>query len=77
GKPEHLALQVLEDQKGSGEKAGLRPVHASPNAPAVDIGVKGGDALIKNLAFTQNSEYQFIDPGTYNLEIRPAATDKA
>lgn len=77
GKLENLALKVLEDQKGSGEKAGLRAVHASPNAPAVDIGLKGGDALIKNLAFTQNSEYQFIDPGTYNLEIRPAGTDKA
>lgn len=77
GKLENLSLKVLEDKKGSGEKSGLRAVHASPNAPAVDIGIKGGEALIKNLAFSQNSEYQLIDPGTYNLEIRAAGTDKA
>ncbi|MFK3959645.1 DUF4397 domain-containing protein [Guptibacillus hwajinpoensis] len=77
GKLENLALKVLEDQKGSGEKSGLRAVHASPNAPAVDIGVKDGDPLIKNLAFSQNSDYQMVDPGTYNLEVRAAGTDKA
>ena len=77
GKLENLSLLVLEDQKGSGDKANLRAVHASPDAPPVDIAVKDGDVLLKNLAFTQASDYKTVSPGSYNLEVRPTGSDQA
>ncbi len=77
GKLDNLSLLVLEDQKGSGDTANLRAVHASPDAPPVDIAVKDGDILIKNLAFTQASDYQTVSPGSYNLEVRATGNDQA
>ena len=55
-------------------KAKVRIVHASPDAPAVDIAVKGGPVLIKNLAFKAASEYLTVDAATYDLEVRPTGT---
>ncbi len=77
GKLNNVSLLVLEDQKGSGDKASLRAIHASPDAPPVDIAVKDGDVLLKNLAFTQASEYQSLSPGSYNLEVRATGSDQA
>lgn len=53
-------------------KAHVRVVHASPDAPAVDVKVKGGPTLISNLAFGKASDYLPVDAGTYNLEVTPA-----
>jgi hypothetical protein len=53
-------------------KAHVRVIHASPDAPAVDIRVQGGPALISNLAFPNASEYLPVDAGSYNLEVTPA-----
>ncbi|KMM38978.1 DUF4397 domain-containing protein [Guptibacillus hwajinpoensis] len=75
GEVDNLSVLALEDQKGSGDKAGLRAVHASPDAPPVDIAVKDGDVLIKNLAFGQNSEYLTVSPDSYNLEVRATGSD--
>ncbi|WP_347550895.1 DUF4397 domain-containing protein [Pseudalkalibacillus hwajinpoensis] len=77
GKLANLSLLALEDQKGSGDNANIRAVHASPDAPPVDIAVKDGDALIKNLAFTQSSDYQEVAPGSYNLEVRPTGSEES
>jgi hypothetical protein len=56
-------------------KAHLRVVHASPDAPAVDVAVADGPTLIQNLAFPTASDYLPVDAGTYNLEVRPTGTD--
>ncbi len=56
-------------------KARIRAVHASPDAPAVDIAVTGGPVLIENLAFPSASDYIEVDAGTYDLEIRPTGTE--
>ena len=40
-------LAVSEDM----ENAAVRVIHASPDAPAVDVAVTGGDVLVENLAF--------------------------
>jgi hypothetical protein len=53
-------------------KAHVRVIHASPDAPAVDIRVKGGPALLSNLAFPNASDYTPVDAGTYDLEVTPA-----
>lgn len=56
-------------------KAHVRFVHASPDAPAVDVAVKGGPAIFSNVAFKGTGDYTPVDAGTYNLEVRLAGTD--
>lgn len=52
----------------------VRVIHTSPDAPAVDIALKGGDVLIANLAFPNASDYLTVPAGTVDLEVRPAGT---
>ncbi|MFN8589900.1 MAG: DUF4397 domain-containing protein [Thermomicrobiales bacterium] len=63
-------LTVTEDAAN----AAVRVIHASPDAPAVDVAVKGGDVLIANLAFPDASDYLTVPAGTYDLEVRPTGT---
>jgi hypothetical protein len=55
-------------------KAHVRVVHASPDAPAVDIAVKGGAVLVPNLAFGKDAGPLPVDAGIYDLEVRAAGT---
>lgn len=55
-------------------KAHVRFLHASPDAPAVDIAVKNGPVLFKNVAFKGVGEYLSVGAGTYDLEVRLAGT---
>lgn len=52
----------------------VRVVHASPDAPAVDIAVTGGDVLIPELAFPDSSEALTLPADSYDLEVRLAGT---
>ena len=54
--------------------ARVRIVHASPDAPAVDVAVKGGDVLVENLAFPEASDYLSVPAASYDLEVRPTGT---
>jgi hypothetical protein len=56
------------------ENAAVRVIHASPDAPAVDVAVAGGDVLIENLAFPDGSDYLMVPAGIYDLEVRPTGT---
>ncbi len=56
-------------------KAHVRFVHASPDAPAVDIAVKGGPVLFRNIPFKGVGDYLPVDAGTYDLDVRVAGTD--
>ncbi|MFN8502764.1 DUF4397 domain-containing protein [Kouleothrix sp.] len=71
-KPTILADNLAAPAAG---KAHVRVVHASPDAPAVDIKVKGGPALISNLAFPKDSGYLPVDAGSYDLTVNVAGTD--
>jgi hypothetical protein len=51
-------------------KAKVRFVHASPNAPTVDITLADGTTLFNNVAFKQASAYLEVAAGTYNLQVR-------
>lgn len=55
-------------------KAHVRFVHASPDAPAVDIAVKNGPVLFANVPFKGVGDYLPVDAGTYDLEVRVAGT---
>jgi len=53
------------------DSARVRVIHTSPDAPAVDIAVKGGDVLIPSLAFPNASDYLVVPAASYDLEVRP------
>jgi hypothetical protein len=67
---------VFEDNNAApaAGKAHVRVIHASPDAPAVDIAVKGGPVLFSNLAFPNAAGPSPVDAGTYDLEVRAAGT---
>jgi hypothetical protein len=54
--------------------ARIRVIHASPDAPAVDVALAGGDVLISGLAFPDASEYLQVPAGTYDFEVRASGT---
>src|SRR5690606_34390944 len=58
----------------SADTARVRVIHASPDAPAVDVAVTGGDVLISGLAFPSASDALEVPAGVYDLEVRPAGT---
>jgi hypothetical protein len=67
---------ILMDMNGpiSTNKAWVRFVHASPDAPAVDIALAGGAVLFSNIAFKGVGSYLEVDAGTYDLEVRLTGT---
>lgn len=58
---------------GSG-KASLRFVHVSPNAPAVDLVVRGGITLFTNEAFKSKTDLIPLDAGTYTFDVKVTST---
>ena len=55
-------------------KAKVRFVHASPDAPPVDITVRDGPTLFPNVAFKSVAGYVPVDADSYTLQVRPAGT---
>ena len=54
--------------------AWVRFLHASPDAPPVDIAVAGGPVLLDDVAFQESTDYLPVPAGTYDLEARVAGT---
>jgi len=54
------------------QEPGLRPIHLSPDAPAVDIWVNGTGPVLTGLEFQQSSVYLTLPVGTYTFDIVPA-----
>ena len=78
GNLENIEPLVLIDNNSApaAGKAHVRFVHASPNAPAVDIAVaNGGPMLFSNVPFKGVGDYLPVDAGTYDLEARIAGTE--
>jgi hypothetical protein len=70
------ALPLQDDnQPPAAGKAKVRFVHASPDAPAVDVAVAGGPVLFSNVAFRGVAGYSEVDAGAYTLEVRAAGTN--
>ena len=71
----NIQVKVVEDNLSALDgKARLQVVHASPNAPAVDVAAKGGAVLVPSLAFPAASGYLTVDPMNLDVEVRPAGT---
>ena len=56
-------------------KVHVRFVHASPDAPAVDITTKDGTKVFSNVAFGKSVDFTPLPAGTYDLQARLAGTD--
>ena len=68
-------LVLMDDNSEPAYNAAhVRFVHASPDAPAVDIAVTGGPVLFPDYEFQEASGYLPVAPGTYDLEVREAGT---
>jgi hypothetical protein len=74
---EDIEAVVLEDNRRvSYRYADVRFFHASPDAPAVDIAVQDkGPVVFSDIEFKEYTDYEELDEGTYNLEVRVAGTD--
>jgi hypothetical protein len=62
------------------DRAQIRVVHLSADAPKVDIAADGsakGDAIFKNLKYGKATKYATVPAGVYDLEVRPAGKKKA
>jgi hypothetical protein len=77
GKLADIEPLVLMDNNSlpAAGKAHVRFVHASPDAPAVDIAVTGGPVLFSNVSFKGVGAYLPVDAATYDLEVRLAGTE--
>ncbi|GAB4424448.1 MAG: DUF4397 domain-containing protein [Chloroflexi bacterium OHK40] len=69
-----IAPTIIEDDLSApaAGNAKVRVYHFSPDAPAVDVKVAGGDTLISNLAFPDASDYLEVPAGSYDLQVTPA-----
>jgi hypothetical protein len=62
-----------EDDVMAPATARVMVVHASPNAPAVDVKVNNAVAL-SNVAYPANSNYSSIGAGSTNIKVSPTGT---
>jgi hypothetical protein len=67
----NIEAVLLEDNLSnpSSGKAHLRFGHLSPDAPEVDIKIKGGAVIFPNAKFKKFTAFTPLDAGTYNLEV--------
>lgn len=63
---------VDDNDPAPADAARVRAVHLSPDAPAVDVAVADGPALIEDLEFREASDYIEVPGGDYTLAIRAA-----
>ncbi|GJQ63346.1 MAG: hypothetical protein SCALA702_23990 [Melioribacteraceae bacterium] len=71
------AVVSEDDRSVTPGNAKVRFIHASPDAPAVDIKVEDGTgaALFSNTSFKGVNDYIDVAPGTYNLAVTPAGAE--
>jgi hypothetical protein len=74
--PAKLTAVVAVDSTDAPEagKAWVRVLHASPDAPAVDVKANDGN-ILENVPFGTISEYLPVDAGTYNIKVCATGTD--
>jgi hypothetical protein len=65
------AIISVDDPQGNMGGARVRVVHASPDAPAVDVWVEGS-VVFENVAFEEISDFVEVPAGTYNVQVVPA-----
>lgn len=71
--PSSMADAGNDTDASTTDTATIRVVHASPDAPAVDVYAEGqSEPLVKNAAYGAASPYLTVPAGTYTIQLRPA-----
>lgn len=65
-----MALALIPSAFAQAGTAKVRVIHASPDAPAVDVFVNGNRALT-NVPFFTASDYLDLPAGTYQIQVSP------
>jgi Domain of unknown function (DUF4397) len=60
----------IDDLAPSADFARLRIINATPDAPTIDLALRGSLALLKGVGFKDASNYLRFGPGNLELEIR-------
>ncbi len=71
--PEPTAVPMPEEPAVPALPASVRVVHASPDAPAVDVYVNG-NLTLSNVPFFTVSDYLEIPAGTYRIQVTPTGS---
>ena len=77
---ETFEVRAFEDDVSTPgeEEVRIRALHASPDAPEVDVAVEGDEEpLISALSFGESSDYNTVPAGSYTLEVRAAGDTEA
>lgn len=74
GRYAELGLRILRDDLTlpSGNRAKVRIVQASVQVPVLGVSVANGPSIAENVAFATTTEYQLVNPGSWQLQIKPA-----
>lgn len=77
GKLAEIKPLILVDNLGApaAGKVHVRFVHASPDAPAVDITTADGAKVFSNVAFGESVDFTPLPAATYDLQARVAGAD--
>ena len=62
-----------KDDDNDSSRSNVMVVHASPNAPNVDVRINNSVALT-NVAYPTNSNYTALNSGTTNIKVSPTTT---
>lgn len=65
------AIISVDSPEGNMGGARVRVVHASPDAPAVDVWVEG-NIVFENVAFEDITDFAEVPAGTYNVQVVPS-----
>src|ERR687894_450515 len=73
-----ISAQVYQDdlRAPSAGNAKLSVIHASPDAGPVDVVPRGGEPLVTDLAFPEDTPYAEVPAGTYTLDVNSAGTNQ-
>lgn len=62
-------IVLVDDVTPANGVAHVRFVHASPDAPAVNVGVTNGPVLFSDISFRSAGDYVSVGQGTYDLAV--------
>jgi hypothetical protein len=75
-----FTVSVYEDTNGATTSDGdarIRAIHASPDAPPIDVTVKNGAVTLFNgFSFGESSDYTIVSAGEHKIEIRLTSSEK-
>lgn len=74
-----VASHVFDDEltTPSPGQSLVRVIHAAPDVPAIEVQVVGGPLLVASVPYPGASDYQEVQPGTYDVQVRPAGSSEA